>query len=302
MPRGLVAEPSLDELLTKRESEGGSYARHVENLRAELFDLRRKLAVLRPVKPSAVPRTHLVIGDSHAEPGVNNDRYRWLGRMCADLRPDVVIDIGDWADMPSLSSYDKGKRAFEGRRYWKDIEAAKDAREKFAGEIRRARGYRPILIHTEGNHEARIDRATDEKPELDGLISTKDLGAEEFGWQVHKMLVPVVVDGVCYSHYHPSGVKNKAIGGMNGAATLIRLGHMSCIAGHAHTYDYSEQTRRDGQKLMGVIVGCYFDHFMPWAGTANSMYWRGIVVIEGVQNGFGAVRKYDMAEIKRRYG
>ena len=46
-----------------------------------------------------VGRTHLVIGDSHAKPGINNDRYTWAGRLAVDLKPDVIIDIGDWADM-----------------------------------------------------------------------------------------------------------------------------------------------------------------------------------------------------------
>jgi putative YjhG/YagF family dehydratase len=70
--------------------------------------------------------------------------------------------------MPSLSAYDKGKRSFEGRRYWKDVEAAKGAREIFANELAKCRGYKPELISTEGNHENRIDRATDDQPALDG--------------------------------------------------------------------------------------------------------------------------------------
>jgi hypothetical protein len=222
--------------------------------------------------------------------------------MCADLRPEVVVDIGDWADMGSLSGYDVGKRSFEGRRYWKDVAAAKEARERFGNELAKARRYSPLLISTEGNHEDRITRATDDQPALDGLISTRDLGAEEHGWQVYKFLEPAVVDGIAYAHYHPSGVKNKPVGGIHAAASLIRLGHMSCIAGHSHTYDYSEQTRRDGQKVLGMQVGCYFTHFMPWAGPANHMYWRGIVVLRDVANGYGSVEKHSIEQVQRRYG
>lgn len=280
----------------------GGYHEHYERLRGEAADLRRRLATLEARTPLQAARTHLVIGDSHSDPDVPNDRYRWLGRMVADLRPEVVVDIGDWADMASLSSYDKGKRAFEGRRYPLDVRAARDAREKFANELAKVRGYKPLLISTQGNHEYRIERATDEQPALDGLISPMDLGAEEYGWKVVPFLDPIVIDGIAYSHFHPSGVKNKPIGGIHSAATLLRLGHMSCVAGHSHTYDYSEQTRRDGQKIMGVLVGCYFDHYMPWAGTANNMYWRGIVVIDQVRDGYGAVRKYELADIKKRYG
>jgi hypothetical protein len=49
---------------------------------------------------------------------------RWIANYALEKRPDVIVQIGDWADMPSLSLYDKGKRCYEGRRYVKDIDAA----------------------------------------------------------------------------------------------------------------------------------------------------------------------------------
>ena len=71
---------------------------------------------------------HLVIGDSHAKPGISNRRFEWLGKLILDEKPDVIIDIGDFEDMPSLSSYDVGKKSYEGRRYIKDLESAWEAR------------------------------------------------------------------------------------------------------------------------------------------------------------------------------
>ena len=53
---------------------------------------------------------------------------------------------------------------------------------------------------------------------------------------------------------------------------------------------------------MGIVAGCYFSHFMAWAGTANSMYWRGIVVLRDVVNGYGQVEKVSMEAIQKRYG
>ena len=65
--------------------------------------------------------THLVIPDQHAHPDNNNDRFEWLGKLIVDLKPDVVINLGDMADMPSLCTYDKGTKGFEGRRYKQDV-------------------------------------------------------------------------------------------------------------------------------------------------------------------------------------
>jgi hypothetical protein len=46
--------------------------------------------------------THLIIPDAHAHPDYSNDRFTWLGKLIGDVRPDVVINIGDWFDLPSL--------------------------------------------------------------------------------------------------------------------------------------------------------------------------------------------------------
>jgi hypothetical protein len=71
-------------------------------------------------------KTHLVVPDQHAAPGFHNDRADWLGQLIKDIKPDVLINIGDAADMSSLSSYDKGKAQFHGRNYEKDINAHLD--------------------------------------------------------------------------------------------------------------------------------------------------------------------------------
>ena len=293
--------PDDFEAWLEKPTEGG-YHKHVERLRSEIHDLKRELARRSPPSKSTKPRTHLVIGDSHADPDVPNDRYVWLGRLVAEVRPDVVVDIGDWADMPSLSSYDKGKRSFEGRRYHRDVDQAVKAREVFHRELKGLK-YKPRFIHTQGNHEYRITKATDEHPALDGLISTDDLKVKEFGWEEHGFLVPVVVDGIAYSHYFASGIMGRSIGGMHLASALLRLGFHSCIQGHSHTFDHAERTRVDGSKVLGMSVGCYFDHFMSWAGSqANAMYYRGIVILRDVENGYGQVEKISLDTIRRKYG
>ena len=38
------------------------------------------------------------------------------------IKVDKVICMGDFASMDSMSSYDRKKKSFEGRRYKKDIE------------------------------------------------------------------------------------------------------------------------------------------------------------------------------------
>ena len=61
--------------------------------------------------------THLIIPDPHVKMGVSNDRLIWAGKFARELKPDVIICLGDWVNMDSLSHFDRGKKAFEGRRY-----------------------------------------------------------------------------------------------------------------------------------------------------------------------------------------
>ena len=57
---------------------------------------------------------HLIIPDQHNLPGASTDRAVWLGKLILDEKPDVVINLGDCWDMPSLCSYDKGTKDFHG--------------------------------------------------------------------------------------------------------------------------------------------------------------------------------------------
>src|SRR5258705_11773738 len=70
---------------------------------------------------------HLVIPDTQVKVGVPLDHLGWAGQYIVDKKPDVIIHIGDFADMESLSQYDVGKKSFEGKRYKKDIEVVHKA-------------------------------------------------------------------------------------------------------------------------------------------------------------------------------
>jgi hypothetical protein len=154
---------------------------------------------------------HLIIPDVQAKDGVPLDHLRWVGQYVVDKKPDVLVCIGDFADMPSLSSYDVGKKSFEGRRYKQDIEASHHAMGTLLHPLHtfnkqakknKEKQYHPRMVLTLGNHEERINRAVDDDPKLDGTISIDDLGYKEYGWEVYPYLEPVVIDGVAYC-LHP---------------------------------------------------------------------------------------------------
>ena len=221
---------------------------------------------------------HLVMPDAHAKPGINNKRFKAAGNMIMELRPTQFICLGDFACMPSLCSYDKGKKSFEGRRYKADVDSCIDAlKELFKPLIRHNKKriawkkskYNPECIIVLGNHEHRINRAIEEDSRLDGTIGIEDLKFGEYFDEVVPFLTPKIVDGVAYSHYFTSGVMGRPISGKHQAMSLLDKMHMSCTQGHTHTMDWAEQLKGDGTKIIGHVAGCYFDHNEDWAGKRS---------------------------------
>lgn len=253
---------------------------------------------------------HLVIPDPHASPDTPLDRFEWLGKFIMDKRPDKIICMGDFADMPSLCTYDKGTKGYEGRRYRKDILAVRDAMSKILAPLHhhnfkqaqyKKAQYKPELHMCMGNHEHRISRAVECDAILEGTIGLDDLGYEECGWKVHPFKEVVGIDGVAYSHYHISGVMGKPISGIHPAANLISKHFVSCVAGHAHILDYSVRTDALGKKLHGLVCGVFDDSYHQYAGKANDLWWRGLVMLHNVKDGDFQPEFISMDTLKKEY-
>lgn len=255
----------------------------------------------------------LPIGDSHSKPGVSNERYKWLGRFIVDHQPDVIVEMGDWYDMESLSSYDRGKKSFEGRRYKNDIECGNKALELLELEIdrynqtrkdRKIAQYRPIKKKLQGNHEERILRAVELHAELEGAIGYKDFSFADHGWETHDYMKAVFIENIAFSHCIGSGIENRPIGGEKAALTLLQKKFMSAVVGHSHVRDFAEKTAENGRKLCGLVAGCYLGEgqYEAYAGVANLLWWKGLVMMEDVKDGMFDPHFYGMSRIKATYG
>lgn len=251
----------------------------------------------------------LVIGDSHAHPSYSNERFDWLGKMILEYKPDIIIDIGDFADMPSLSHHDMGKLKYEGRRYKKDVECVLDARKRVVApyieynkkqkELHKKQ-YHPRLVALGGNHEDHIDRAVQYDSKLDGLISVDDLMYKELGWEYHSFGEIVEIEGIAFTHFFMGGVMGKPMGGLYPTANILKKYHTSCVQGHTHYFQMRHEQGLHG-KIYAFMAGCYFDYNPDWT-NAHIFYDRGILMLNGVNN--GSIESFSWAgieEIKRKY-
>jgi len=260
------------------------------------------------VDPAARPSeltTVIVIPDAHASPGQDFRRFRWLGRYISEVRAItdgrlVVVNIGDFADVLSLSYFDKGKRKAEGRRYSDDVDACRDA----LCQLHMAAPKKGVeWVTLLGNHEHRIDRATQEAPELYGAISTTDLGFEAHGHTVVPFLHLYEIEGVSFAHYMQSKM-GRAISGVNHARSLVLNGHTSLVVGHSHCLDAYWDAGYAGKPIRCLSVGHYYEtppaeYLVP---AARARHWAGIVTLHNVANGDFDLETLRMDTLQQRYG
>ncbi len=250
--------------------------------------------------------THLIVPDPHAHPNHNNDRADWLGRCILDIRPDVLVNMGDQWDLPSLSSYDKGKASFYGRSYKADLLAGLDFDRRMWEPIRAAKKRRPYSIFIEGNHERRINRLLEISPELEGSVSFDDLRLSSNYRRVirYEGTTPGVItlDGVAYSHYAISGVLGRAISGEHPAYSLLAKKHQSTTVGHLHVYDHCVRTGANGKKINGLVAGVFQDYDADWAGEINRLWNRGIIIKKDVKDGEYDIEWISIKRLEREYG
>jgi Calcineurin-like phosphoesterase len=234
----------------------------------------------------------LVIPDTQCKPGVDLSYMNAIGHYIVDKQPDVVVHIGDFADMESLSSYDKGKKSFEGRRLKADIEASNEAMAQLMAPLntyneaqKRAKKklYTPRLVLTMGNHEERLDRLANDMPELDGFVGTDLLNFDKWGWEVHPYLQPVVIEGVAFVHYLANPFSGRPYGGS--AMSQLKTVGQSFVVGHKQTLDIAMRPVLNGDSQIGIIAGACYPFDEAYKGAQGNHHFRGVVMLHEVENG-----------------
>lgn len=256
----------------------------------------------RPV-PAGGPLTILAVPDRQMKPGVPLDHNTWLGRYILDRRPDVVVDLGDAYDMPSLSSWDKGMKAMENRRYLADMAAGNRGNDllwapvdKWNRSRRKGKQYRPRKVYVSGNHDAgRIERWLEAEPVMDGIINWPgDSNLTQHGYEVHPFLRPVEIAGVRFAHFFPRSASGRVTQTKNGAPsalTMVKREMASCVAGHTQGLDVACYQTGD-RRLRGVIAGSFYGHEEPYLGEQGNAHFSGVVVMHEVYGG-----DFDLMEV-----
>lgn len=242
---------------------------------------------------------HMYIPDVQLRPGVPFNHIPAAANYAADKRPNVIVIAGDWWDLPSLSSYEKpGSKFFEGVKLDADLEMGNHVMDLFLTVIRKAKGYKPRIVFTEGNHEYRMQRAINVDPvRLEGLMGRHlfhfgKAGEVEF----YPFLDIVNIDGILYSHYfvNPQSLLRGTLGGqMDNRLNKIKK---SFTQGHQQTLLTGSQYLPDGSRIRGLVAGAFYQHNEEYAGPQGHNYWRGCIYKHEVRDG-----DYDLMELSLPY-
>ena len=246
---------------------------------------------------------HFIIPDCQVKKGVPIEHLTAAGNYVVSKQPNVIINLGDFWDMPSLSAYDRGTKKAEGRTYQEDIDAGIRGMEAFMKPIleynekrrrNKEKQYRPRLVFCIGNHEERIMRHVNANPELFGKCSYDDFKLEEMGWEVYDFLEIVYIDGVAYSHFFANPNTGRPWGGV--ARTRLNNIGFTFTMGHQQGKDLAEKHLANGKALRALIVGSFYQHDEEYKGYQGNYHYRGCIYKHEVADG-----NYCLMELSMKY-
>lgn len=239
------------------------------------------------------PLRHYVVPDCQIRPGDKTDHLVWIAKDIIRRKPDVIVCIGDFWDLPSMSTYSiAGGLEKENARLQADIEAGREAMRVLLDPINaeidrlvagKRKVWRPRFVFTLGNHEYRIARFASNDARFEGLVGINSLGIEDFGWEVYDFEQPIQIDGVWYAHYWKTAHSARPIGGTIDNR-LNKLG-FSFVQGHEQGKRYGDRPLANGRTIHGVVVGSCYLGTEDYRGPQGANEWRGVAVLNDVRDG-----------------
>ena len=241
----------------------------------------------------SAPKRHYIVPDCQVRPGDATDHLDWIAKDIIRRKPDVIVCIGDFYDLPSLSKYSPaGSLEKENSRVIDDIDAGDAAMSRLTypiwQEINRIRenkkkSWKPRMVFTLGNHEHRAARFASEDARFQGLVGTHLLSVESYGFERVPFEQPIEIDGVWYCHYWKNSNSPKPIGGTIDNR-LNKLG-FSFVQGHEQGKRYGNRPLPNGRTIHGIVAGSCYLGVESYRGPQGSNEWRGTVVLHDVRNG-----------------
>lgn len=255
----------------------------------------------------------IVIPDPQIREESKLEHLEAASNLIMEERPDVIVAIGDWCDMPSLSQHASAIE-LEGKRIRADIEAGKEGMRKLLKSIRsynfvqtkyKKKAYKPRMVFTTGNHcpATRIARLISQVPVLEGYVED-EFGPwlKKQGWEVYDFLEVVNIGGIRFSHYfqNPHSAKKMPLSGT--IDNMIKNAGFSFVQGHTQGLKIGKHYLGDGTQRIGIVAGSFYQEDESYMGLqGNRSHWRGIIILDDVKNGGADFKEININRLMREY-
>lgn len=245
----------------------------------------------------------LYFTDAHNQPGMPLDRFKWLGGLIDDQKPDILLDGGDFDDFQSLCSHE-GNETYKGKlkpSLARDLEASALARKTLADS--HSHDCRKIV--TLGNHEQRLWNYENANPEMYGIVSnlyTDILKAT--GWEYYPYGEYVDIHGISATHV-PFNVMGKPVGGETACKQIADKSLKDVIFGHTHKKDEWNAAKFGASvSVTAFNGGCFMpDGYVPaYSKDTRKEFWYGAHVITISNGRIKSIKSWHMSELEALYG
>lgn len=233
----------------------------------------------------------LIIPDCHVTPGQNLQRFKHLGNVVVQEKPDVIINMGDFLSLSSVSHWDSSKKlTMEGRRYREEVKAgclALNILEKPIKELQarqkeqKVKQYKPKMYFLLGNHEYWVDKYLEQNPQLEGHIDIiEDLQLRKRGWNVISYKHYLEINDILFTHV-PLAANQQPVSGKYALHNALALSSKSLVFAHTHRLETVNVKRHGHDELIqGLTCGCFFEGEDEYAEGGANHYWRGVVMLD----------------------
>ena len=201
--------------------------------------------------------------------------WKWLKDYGRKL--DYLILLGDQMEFETVSFWLKNKkRILEGKRIIKEY---RDFDREILTKLESAVSARCTKVYFLGNHEARVESAIDEDPNLEGYIEVdKNLRLTEREWKIiplnkiYRLGKLSLLHGLYWNKYHA-------------AKTVDECG-TSVLYGHVHDLQEYTKVSLVNEVHKGKSIGCLCDTNPDWKSGKPNRWVNAFSVIYIYEGGY----------------
>lgn len=211
----------------------------------------------------------LVVGDAHF-PFANTGSLRRIAELATQLKPHIIVQIGDLLDLFSFSKFPRSLNVMTPK---KELELGQKMAYQMWENLRRA-SPRSKYFQLLGNHDERpIKRLLEKTPELESLLNIKAIYEFPHVETMHSERDELIIGDILFMH------------GFRKHGDHVKHNGMNTVCGHSHRGGVVYQ--RLGNKTLWELNAGYvaLEDSVPLGYTKQrriSTWTQGVAVIDAL--------------------